>query len=364
MRIGEVGFGQTIDDAQASMMRNLAPIDSIYYGGFKNGQISKEAFEAGKAPLIKAGRAWIQKDRYTASEEVTTGTTYSSTSGNIPMFPLYVEPGILDYTIKAHPMYVMIQKKQVRGKFLEYNYRSAKPTASWKYERAGLAESDDTLDRLTVEIKFAYAVGKITGPAMAVWNSLGYNILQEEINTQREALLDLIEEAIISGDKDTNAYEFDGFDNLISSCYINKSSSAVGLDDIRLGIRYARQRGISAVNGTGNPNLMVTNYATFDAVKALIMPWQRFNDTTLMNWGITSIVIDGIPMIVDPFASITANSKVIYILDMSTWELGVLKDITYRQLPADGDFDKFMLSTYIVLNCKDEASNCRIYGIA
>jgi len=340
--------------------------EGTVYGGLDGGRIYEQSREVAFEPIAKVGQAFLRKDRVSTTDEFATSTTYSSTSGTIPLFPLYVEPGIYDRTLKDHPMFSMIQRKVVRGKFLEWNYRSAKPTAAFRYERAGQPESDDTLARSTVEVKFAYAVGKIQGPALAIWNAspAGINLLREEIETQREALLDLIEQAIISGDKDTNAYEFDGFDNLITTNTIPKSSTAVGLDDIRTIIRYARQRSSSSVAGTGHPNLLVTNYATFDDVKALIMPWQRYNDTTLMKWGITSIMIDGLPMIIDPFASITTNVKRIYALDMSTWELGMLQDITYRELPADGDFTKFMLKTYLVLNCKDEASNGMIYGIA
>lgn len=348
----------------ASMIRFPQEIDSLYYGGLVDGVISQEALNKGKEPIIKAGKAWMRKDRGTTTDEFASGTTYSSTSGNLPIFPLYVEPGITDYTMKDHPMYSMIQKKPVTGKFVEFNYRSAKPTAAFKYERAGMAESDDTIARSTVQVKFAYAVGKITGPAEAIWNSIGTRRMQEEISVQREALLDLIEQAIISGSASSYAYEFSGFDTLISSNYINKSSTAVDIDDIRTGIRYAKQRSMTSVAGTGHPNIMVTNYATFDDVKAQIQPWQRFNDTTLLNWGIENFSIDGIPMIVDPFASITANAKVIYVLDLRSWEVCVLQDITYRELPADGDFTKFMLKWYGCLNCKDEKSNCRIYGIA
>lgn len=343
---------------------NVVSIPSEVYGGLKHGVISEAAFKEGQAPLLKAGKAWLQKDRASTTDEFASSTNYSTTSGNLPIFPLYVQPGIVDYTIKDHPMISMIQKRTVKGKFVEFNYRSAKPTAAFKYERAGMTESDDTLSRHVVQVKSAYAVGKITGFSEAVWNSTGTDILQEEINTQREALLDLVEQAIISGAAATYAYEFSGFDNLIKSNYIDKSSTAVDLDDIRTIIRYAKQRSMTSVSGTGHPNILVTNYATFDDVKALIMPWQRWNDTTLMNWGIENIKIDSLPMIVDPFASITANAKRIYALDLNSWELAVLQDITYKELPADGDFRKFMLKWYVCLNCKDEASNAMIYGIA
>jgi len=309
------------------------------------------------AGIIKAGT------RTTSTDEYATSTNYSTTSGSIPgILPIVVQPGITDTILLDHPVYAMMPKRAVRSKFISWNKRTARGAASWKYEDPALEPVTDTIGRSVIQIKSAYSVRRISNFDLKA-SEFFINMLSEEINSATEAMLDLLEDAIITGDASTYAYEFSGFDTLITTNTESQSTAELTLDKIAEAVRWAKQGAKASHSGTGKPNIHITNTVDYDRVKALIRPWLRYNDTNALNWGIESYSIEGRPVITSPKANITAGSRRWYILDMRHWYLGVLQDITYQELPQDADAKKFMLKAYMALTCEDETKNAMLYGI-
>jgi hypothetical protein len=368
MQIGETSIkSANLNNAQANMMFEQGlgkhfKEDEQYAGCFR-GDLTVKSYERSLDGIKKAYQMLVKAPRDSTTDEFASGTTYSSTSGSLPVFPIYLSPEIIDIVRKGAPLYEMMPKRAVRGKFVDFNQKSAKKGASFLFENAALTPADTTLTRKSFEVKFAYSIGKVSGPAIRIYGDY-VNILQEEIMDATQSLVELIEEKILTGDASTNPEEFSGFDTLITTNVIDKNSTAITLDDVRKAIRYAKQGGISTVTGSGRPNLIVTNHVTFDDLKALVQPWQRYNDTNTLMWGIQSFSIDGIPVMADPFANITTNLKRVYVLDMSTWYLGVLQDITYQELAMVDDSQKFMVKWYGVQTCTAEKFNAMIKEIA
>jgi len=337
------------------------------YEGQQIGGIIGGAIPSGRSFLLKDfvnTSALIMKagTRTSTTDEFATSTSYSSTSGSMPIFPVVVQPGITDTVLLEHPFYAMVPKRAVRGKFIDWNKRTARGAASFKYEDPAMEPTTDTLSRASIPIKQAYSIRRITNFDIAA-TAFFINSLSEDINSATEALLDLLEAAMISGDASTNAYEFSGLDVLITTNTEDQSGAELTLDKIAEAKRWAKQGAKSSITGTGRPNLHLTNYVDFDKVKALIRPWLRYNDTNALNWGIESYSIEGTPVVVSPKCSITAGSRRWYVLDMRMWYLGVLQDIMFTELPVDGDAKKFMLKTYCALTCEDETKNAMLYGI-
>lgn len=336
--------------------------DGMQIGGLRNGalpqhrQISKKDF-VDTSMIVKAGT------RTTTTDEFATSTNYSTTSGSIPgILPIVVQPGITDVVMLDHPFYAMMPKRATRSKFITWNKRTARGDASFKYEDPGLEPTVDTIGRSVIQIKSAYSVRRITNLNIKA-SEFFIDIVSEEINSATQALLDLLEDTMITGDASTYAYEFSGLDTLITTNTTDMNGAELTLDNIEDHVRYAKQGSKSAWVGTGRPNLHLTNSVDYQKIKALIRPWLRWNDTNALNWGIESYSIEGRPVIVSPKCNITAGSRRWYVLDMSKWYLGVLQDITYQELPQDADAFKFMLKCYMALTCEDETKNAMLYGI-
>lgn len=337
------------------------PEDTVYAGGVET--YNYKANDK-RETLLKKQSEKIQKDRMTSTDEYTAGTLYSSTSGSLNvLIPIYVDTAIVDLVRKETPLYEMLPKRATRGKTYDWNDLSTLNSAAFKLEGAAQAVSDDTYGRHSTPIKFAYAVGKVTGPAIATMS--GYiDILREQVMTHTRALAYLLEETILTGDASTNPEEFSGFDTLITTNTTNKSGAALTIDDLRNSIRYARQGGKTTIVGGGNPNLIVTNLATIDEIKALLQAWLNYPaPLTSLAWGIQTIEFEGIPIIASKFASITSSAKRLYVLDTSKIFLAVLQDMTYEDMAKVDDANKFMIKWYGALVMTAESHCAMIYGI-
>lgn len=324
------------------------------YAGCKYGNVSKAL---NTAELIKKDGTQLSTDN-----EFASGTNFSSTSGNLPSHPIYYMSDVVETVSKEHPMWAMIQKRAMKGKFFVFNQRTARGSASFKYEDPALDPTEDTLTKQTFEVKSCYAIRRISKFNVKVHE--GYrDIVSDNIMSATEALLDLIEQTIFTGDASSNPYEFSGFDNIITTNTENQSGAELTISKVRELIRWSRQGAKTSIVGTGKPSIIVTNYVDYDKLKELLQPHQRFNNTTTLAFGINTYSIDGIPVISDPFANITAGSRRLYVLDMRHWYMEVLQDLTYEELPQDSDSMKFHIKAYLGLNCEAEMFNSMAYGI-
>lgn len=321
----------------------------------------------------------------------TTLSTYSA--GTLPvLIPVYVDPEIVDLTRRATPLVELIPRVTNYGKTADYNQITVIATAQALGEDASLTEQNDTYVRRSVSIKYLYSVGRVTGQMFAAskqyLSSGGYvDALSLEVKNKTLALKRLEEAMVLLGDSTANwvepvnsatilgANSFDGLWNLISnanSVNLGGSSSyttdlggvAIAIANIRTGIRTARTAG-------GEPNLIVCDYATYDAIKALIQDQLRYVSTTSIAWGITTVSFEGIPIIASRFLSTAAgggsstpyNAKSLFIIDTNVVETRVLQDASYEELAKTNDSIKFMVKEYEALVVKAPQFNHVIYDI-
>ena len=322
----------------------------------------------------------------------TTLATYAA--GTLPvLIPVYVDPEIIDLTRRATPLVELIPRVTNYGKTADYNQITAIATAQVLAEDSSMTEQNDTYVRKSVSIKYLYSVGRVTGPMFAASKQFlsagGYvDALSLEVKNKTIALKRLEEAMILLGDSQTAwtepvnstsmnaANSFDGLWNLISnanSCNLGGSSSyrtdnagtPITIAALRTGIRTARTAG-------GEPNLMVMDYATYDAVKALIQDQLRYVSTQTIAWGITTVSFEGIPVIASRFLSTTAgagsgvpaDARSVFILDTNVIEMRVLQDVSYEELAKTNDSIKFMLKCYEALVCKAPQFNHVIIDIS
>ena len=306
----------------------------------------------------------------TTSPLFATGTSYSGTSGSIPvLIPTIVDTQLYDLTFRETPLASgLLPRVTNNGLFADYVKRTALPSAKWKAETQALQSAEATYTRAALPVKFCYAVAELSGPLM-VASKVWQDALRIETEAQYRSLRELEENTIINGnptagdaDGGTTDYNaFQGLIDLITTNYTNKSSAVVTLANMRDAIRTIRE-------AKGAPDLIVTDYKTLDDVKSLIQDLLRYPAPTAnVNFGIESITFEGIPIIPDLFMPTTATAREMLILTVrkqGNIQLRVLQDATFEELAKTADTYKFMIKEYFTMIVVQEAWCYRIYNLA
>ena len=320
----------------------------------------------------------IQENKEEFSKALSsTLDTYAA--GTLPvLIPVYIDPEVIDLTRRATPLVELIPRVTNYGKYASYNQITTITSAQAVTEDAALTEQDDTYNRETVQIRVLVSVGRVTEfmleASRPYLSSGGYvDALSLDVRAKTLALRRLEEAMILLGDSSsdwtepvnstsiTAANSYNGLYQLISdansnglggsSSYVtDKAAASLTIADLRTGIRTARTAG-------GEPNLIVTDYSTYDAVKALIQDQLRYVSTQSIAWGITTLSFEGIPIIASRFLSTTAgggsgvpqDAKSMFILDTNVIEMRVLRDVTYEELAQTNLSKKFVLSVFEAL---------------
>jgi len=305
---------------------------------------------------------------------LNTETGGAGTAG-YALVPVYVDPKIIDQTRKYTPLCEIIPRVSNFGMFADYNNITAKGGGFVAAEDASLSETNTTYDRFSTAIKFLYAVGRVTGPARAAipayamagfqpgaGQSMGSgfsdqgapNAKQLEVLVKARELKELEENLIINGSTSSDANEFQGIIQLMSTTNtVDKNTSDLDLDDINTAIQYAFDDG-------GRPNLAVCASSVYTDMLNLLQ--QRIGYLQAQQqvlWGFQSIVLHTMvgPVTVIPsmFMSNVSGSKSIYFLDLTVVEMRVLQDMTYEELAKSNDSEKFMLKMYETLIIRNTA---------
>jgi len=296
-----------------------------------------------------------KREGFTFKEAYTEKYTYTQTGGagtaGYALIPVYVDPDIIDRTRRELPMVELISRRAVKGLTYDYNAITALTNAVNLAEDASLADLTDTYDRYSISMKYTYSTGRVTGPAIA--GMKGYiDAVANEVKQRTLGLKRREDELIFSGDNTTNSEEFDGFDNLIST-----NNTALGG---ALTIAAMRTEIDQCHDAGGVVNLICTTKSVETDLKGLLMDYQRYVDTTQLSWGITKISFDGIPVIVDRYAT----SGYMYFLDTSVIFMAVLQDATYEELAKTNDSNKFTIKMYSALVNRAEAFCSILTGIS
>jgi hypothetical protein len=310
------------------------------------------------------------KSYFDAGLKALTSESGGAGTAGYAMVPIYVDPRVIDRTRKQTPLVELIPRVSNNGITADYNVITAKGGGFVAAEDAALNETNTTYDRASTSIKYLYAVGRVTGQAMAAMpsyvlqgmqpsggavgsfgSSTAANAKQIEVLVKTREIRELEEDLIINGDTDSDANEFNGIIDIMSTTNtVDKNTTALELSDINLAVRYAFDDG-------GMPNLAVCSSDVYNDLLDLLTPKIGYmQPTQKVFWGFTTIVlhtmVGDIPVVPSRFMSNDSGSKAIYFLDMGVVEMRVLQDLTYEELAKTNDSQKFMLKIYEALIIK------------
>lgn len=377
-----VGYGQSAVNAAPSALMPSGTFGvsaaggadelryQVSFGNISNKTVYLDTFRGIKPwtnPVFTGtheAKAEVKAALSTSSPLFATGTTYSATSGSIPvLLPTWVDQQLYDTTRRDTPYASgVIPRVTNNGLFADYIIRSAVPTSVWKQEGGALASVTSTYTRAAKQIKFAYAVGEVSGP-MLVASKIWQDALRYETEGQYRSLKYLEEDTIINGDT-TNAtytYAFDGLAKSITTNVLNKAGAELVLSEIDTALQVIRE-------ARGHPNVIVTDWRTFYRVKQLMRDFIRFPDPKeTLNWGFEAILYENIPIIPNLFMTQTATQRELHVLDTQTQnniQMRVLQDATFEELAKTADSYKFMIKLYETMVIINEAWCYRIYNLA
>lgn len=308
-----------------------------------------------KAALLKAVE---QKAALTTGSPLfATGTTYSGTSGSIPvLLPTQVDPQLYDRTRQDWPLASgAIPRVTQLGIFADIIRRTALPTAVFKAEGAALNTATSTYSRAVSVVKFIYGVGEITGPmlmASRVWQ----DALALETEAQFRAVKELEEDGILNGNPTsgttngttTDENAFTGLRQAITTNSTAKSGAKISLDDLRVAIQTIRE-------ARGEPDLIVTDHKTLNDIRGLLQETIRFigpQNTLDFAVGTSSIVFEGLPIIVSLKMPTSGSGRVLLVLTVrkgNNIQVRVMQEPVMEELAKTADSFKFMVKEYVTL---------------
>lgn len=303
---------------------------------------------------VEMGKAWKAAVQKTASISTTTGGTYTGYG----LMPPFVDPSMVDKTARNTPLVRLLPRKAVRGRSIVYNIISAKAGASFLGDDAALAEQVDTRSVGTAAIKYLYAVGRVTNPAIASGEGF-LNLMSEEIRVKTASMNEALENEIVNGYTSTNDLGFTGLLNGITSNTTNNSGASLTLEQFRTDVN-------TCFEANGNVDLAVTDGYTHAVLKGLLMDYQRFIQPPAadMSFGIPdAFMIDGVMVIKDRYMPTTAAARKIAFLDTRYLYLAVLQDYTFQEIPSGNDSQKFIIKWYGVLVNEFESCMAIRYGL-
>jgi len=319
-----------------------------YYGGLRVGK--KECDDG----LLSIGKAFMDKVEKDPSFNSTDGGTYTGYG----LFNPYVDPMVVDRTIRETPLVKLLPRMASNSKYYVFNYMSAKDGAKFYDENPSLANQKDSYNVGTLNMKYLYAVGSVTRPAQLSGSPI--DPMQEKIRVATASLNEALENEIVNGNTTTDALGFQGLIQSITTNTTDNSDSRITLEQIRDDLN-------TSFEANGIIDLAVTDGNTHNYIKGLLMDYQRYvqEPSGIMDFGIPdAFVFDGVLVIRDRYMPTTAAARRIIYLDSRYVKLAVLQDYTYEEGARVNPSRKFWISWYGALLVNFEASCVMRYGLA
>lgn len=301
--------------------------EQTYYDPMRGIDMRKEI---GKAFMADA----VQKGPSIGNATGGTVTVYG-------LMPSFIDPQVVDRTVRETPLAVLLPRRAVSGRSYVYNAITAKGGAAFLDDDAPLADQVDTRTAVSIQMKYLYAVGRVTGPALASGQAL-LNLMQEDIRVKTAPMLEALENEIVNGDVSSDANGFDGLRTSITTNSTSNAGAAITLAQIRTDMN-------TVFEANGMVDLVVTDGSTFNTIKGLLMDFQRNVErpSDRMDFGIPdAFMFDGALFIKDRYMPTTASSREILYLDTRYVFLAVLQDIVFEELAKNNDSSKYMLKWY------------------
>jgi hypothetical protein len=349
------GFEKGFSIEKCRQRFNVENIEKDAFGGFSREYYNPFSRVDKRMEIAKSSYLQMQK----ASIDTQTGGAGTAGTALVPVYP---DPNIVNRTIRMTPLRNLVPRRAIRGLTYDYIPLTAKGGAFWAGENLSLDVVEDTYERVSIPVKFLYAKGLISGPAIAAMRGF-IDPTQLDLGVKTDSIYEAEEDALINGDASTTPLEPSGMIKLIATNTTNRSGGNPTIALIRAEIA-------TTFNAKGYPTVAVTDATTHNYVKGLLLDLQRnaqlVNPSTdMLGFGIPdAFSLDQLMFIKDIFMPTTATAKRILFLDMRYIFFPVLQDLTYEEKYTDQDGFVYLLKEYLTIANTFEGASSQMYGIA
>lgn len=347
------GFDKDFSIDKCNGRFDMGEMDKDNFGGY-----SKEFYNPWSRvdKRMEAIETYSEKAVQKASFDTQTGGDGTAGTAFVPVMP---DPKHVDRTARAYPLRLMTSRRAIKGLTYDYNALTAKHGMVWGAENGPQGEQTDTYDRVSVAVKYAYAVGLLSGPVLAATKGF-IDPKALDLSVKMTSIYEGEEDALINGDASTSVLEPSGCIKLITTNTTNRSGGYPTLPLIRAEFD-------TSFNAKGHIDVAVTDSSTHSYIKGLLTDYQRNTELAkgVLGFGIPdSFGFDGVLFIKDIFMPTTANAKRILFLDMRYLFFAVLMEPTYEEKNTDQDGWKYWIKEYLTIALTHEAACTQMYGIA
>lgn len=307
-------------------------------------------------PYQSVDKGAAVKEALIQKASLDTQTGGPGTAGTA-LIPVWVDPNIVDRTDKQTPLRNLLRRVAVRGQTYDYIPLTQKGGAQFHAEGGAIAVQVDSYDRESVQMKYLYARGQVTGQIQAA-NRGWMDMNGLDLRVKAKSVAEKEEDTIINGDVSSNALEFDGLIQLITTNTTDVSGN-VTLAGIRA--EFA-----ASFNNQGEISLAVTDKSTHNYIKGLLLDIQRqiAQPAEGLPFGIPgAFSFDGVNFIADRFMPTTSTQRRILYLDERYVFMAVLLDMAFEPLAKTLDATEYMMKEYLALVVTHEAACTQQFNI-
>lgn len=369
----QTGLGTMDTNAELAYQASFGTMSehTVYY----HTPIESKAIQhpANKLPEMKS--SWESKAALgTGSPLMAIGTSYSSTSGSIPvLLPTVVDSTLYDLSRKKLPLRSgLIPRVTNRGLFADYMKLTTKATAVVAGEFSALNASIPTFTRTSQIMSSFYSVGEVSGQMQVASGQQWKDAINLLTPNLYYALAELEEDMIINGNPTAGDYDgattdnrgFQGLIQLITTNATAKAGAVISIQNITDAFRTIRE-------AKGEPTFCVTDYKTLSDIKGLIFDVLRYPaPTATVNFGIENVLYEGVPIIPDLLMPTTATARVFLAVDSSSTiggpnvQLRVLQEAIMEEGARTIDSYKFWIKEYLTMVMLDQTRCYKYTGLA
>lgn len=324
-----------------------------------------EEYEKDTAELRKAWYGDLH-DYYTA----VVGEGYiqkAETMGASNLMHVIADDGVTYMYKRPYPLQALLPAEANRGK--QALWDAIGPfefgSAFFGVEDENFVESDIVTHNRTADIKFGYAVGRVTKAGMLAGRAQvpPRDLLAIRIDAAQDAVRALRERSLLGVDRNVSqtvntfvasgANEYPGMYQLITanttaSNWINEAGQTIDTYDKIM--KELDKTFDNMVIDAMSPNLAICDYKTFGVIRRGLTEYFRTDPVKTFVQGISKISLvfpneDGLALIPHPFLPQAAGDNgSIFLIDTRLWSRRVLWQDTYEELAKLNLSQKFVIS--------------------
>lgn len=280
--------------------------------------------------------------------------TSSASTGDV-LIPERVSEGIRKHYEDQSPVYNIVRRIPWATNAYAYRETTDLPTAEFRSDGGTLPSVTSAQHaKPTVAMTYLYTTGEVTGPMIAASASL-LDAYEYEIELHADALIQHVEETVLTGDSASNANEFDGLLKQITR-EVDLATVEYGGDGSAAAEFSINQLDAGIDAAPVAPSHILVDRQGSRAIDSLLQINQRFVGETEIAGGFRVKTYNGFP-IVKVNAESTALDGTILLPNMRKVFMPTLMDVTFEPLAKVRDSEHFMLKWYLTLAVEGNQRN-------